>query len=58
MYYIEGKWKEYVKRMICCGINDPRVWAATGGSEILNLNLSNFGINDTRLELRLVPLFK
>ena len=58
MYYIEKKWKECINIMIQSGVNDPRKWATDGGNEILNLNLSNFGIEDTRSEMRLVSLFR
>ena len=58
MYYLESKWKESVVRIRNRGIRDARIWAAEGGNDLLNLNLSNFGIDDTRNELRLVCLFK
>lgn len=40
------------------GVNDPRIWVERGGNEMLNLNLTNFGISNTRSELRLVMLFQ
>ena len=58
MFYIERQWKERVNRMKWNGINDPRAWANNGGNNIMNLNLTNFGIQNTRSELRLVLLFK
>ena len=58
MFYIEQQWKLSVNRMKNNGINDPRVWAEMGGNDILNLNLTNFGIQDTRSELRVILLFK
>ena len=58
MFYIERQWKEIVVRMKTQGIHDPRLWACMGGNEVLNLNLRNFGIEDTRTELRLVLLFR
>ena len=58
MFYIERKWKEIVINMKDNGVIEPRIWAERGGNEILDLNLQNFGINDTRGELRLIMLFK
>ena len=58
MYYIEQKWKDNVARMISHGINEPRIWAQRGGNDLLNLDLSNYGIDDTRSELRLILLFR
>ena len=58
MYYIEQQWKLSINRLRSYGINDPRVWVERGGNEMLELNLSNFGVQDTRSELRLIMLFK
>ena len=58
MFYVEEKWKEEIKRLRARGIHDPKQWASRGGNEVLNLNLSNFGVEDTRAELRLVLLFE
>ena len=58
MLYVEQKWKHFVNEIRSQGLNDPRIWASSGGNKILNLNLSNFGINDTRSELRLVLMYQ
>jgi predicted GIY-YIG superfamily endonuclease len=58
MYYVENQWKQSLNNIRNQGIQDPKVWAQRGGNDVLNLNLSNFGIDDTRSELRLVLLFK
>ena len=58
MFYIERQWKEIIHRYKNRGCIDPREWAERGGNEVLSLNLSNFGIEDTRRELRLILLFK
>ena len=58
MFYIERQWKETIQRLKNRACNDPREWAERGGNDILNLNLSNFGIQNTREELRLILLFK
>ena len=57
MFYVEQKWKECIHALRMQGIHDPRVWANNGGNDVLNLDLSNFGIMNTRDELRLVLLF-
>ena len=51
MFYIEQKWKEEINRLRTRGMYDPKQWALRGGNELLNLNLSNFGIEDTSEEL-------
>ena len=58
MYYVENKWKQNINRLKNLGIQDPRIWANEGGNDILNLNLTNFGVAETREELRLVSLFR
>jgi predicted GIY-YIG superfamily endonuclease len=58
IYYVENQWKQSLNNIRNQGIQDPKVWAQRGGNDVLNLNLSNFGIDDTRSELRLVLLFK
>ena len=58
MLYVEQKWKHFVNEIRSQGLNDPRIWASSGSNKILNLNLSNFGINDTRSELRLVLMYQ
>ena len=58
MFYIERKWKEEINKLRTRGIHDPKQWALRRGNEVLNLNLSNFGIEDTREELQLVLLFQ
>ena len=58
MYYVENQWKQSLNNIRNQVIQDPKVWAQRGGNDVLNLNLSNFGIDDTRSELRLVLLFK
>jgi predicted GIY-YIG superfamily endonuclease len=58
MFYVEQQLKESITQLRGQGINDPRVWANIGGNAVLNLDLSNFGLRDTRDELRLVLLFK
>ena len=58
MYYVENKWKQNINRLKNQGIQDPRIWANEGGNDILNLNLTNFGVAETREELRLVTLFR
>ena len=58
MFYIEKQWKEMIQRLIRQGINNPTLWAERGGNDVLNLRLDNFGVRNTRSELRLVLLFK
>ena len=58
MFYIEDQWKRNINRLLQHGINDPKSWARRGGEDVLNLDLSNFGVEDTRSELRLVLLYK
>ena len=58
MFYLERKWKENVSQSRNNGMHDPRMWATQGGNDILDLDLSNFGIIDTRSELHLILLFK
>ena len=58
MFYIERKRKEFILGMRNRGIHDPRIWASEGGNSILNLNLENFGVTNTREELQLVLLYK
>lgn len=58
MFYIERKWKEFILGIRNWGIHDPRIWASEGGNSILNLNLENFEVTNTREELRLVFLYK
>ena len=58
MYYIEQKWKNNIARLISQGEQRPHQWARRGGNELMNCDLSNYGITDTRSELRLILLFK
>ena len=58
MFYIERQWKESVNRLRMQGYHDPKIWATLGGNDVMNLDLTNFGIVDTRSELRLILLFK
>jgi hypothetical protein len=46
------------KRIRMQGIHNLRSWAQRGGNDVLDLNLSNFGVDDTRSELQLVLLCK
>ena len=58
MFYIESQWKQSIRRIRIQGIHDPRSWAQRGRNDVLDLNLSNFGVDDTQSELQLVLLYK
>ena len=58
MFYIEQQWKESIRRLRMQGIHEPKILAQQGGNDVLNLDLSNYGIENTRDELRLVLLYK
>ena len=59
MFYIESQWKQSIGRIrMQQGIHDPRSWAQRGGNDVLDLNLSNFGVDDTWSELQSVLLYK
>ena len=58
IFYIERKWKEFILGIRNQGIHDQNIWASEGGNSILNLNLENFGVTNTREELQLVLLYK
>ena len=40
------------------GLHDQKIWATLGGNDVMNLNLSYFGIEDTMSQLRLILLFR
>ena len=58
MFYIKRQWKESVNRLRMQGYHDPKIWSSLGKNDVMNLDLTNFGIVDTRSELRLILLFK
>jgi hypothetical protein len=51
IWYVKSQRKQSLNRIRMQGIHDPKIWAQRGGIDVLNLNLSNFGIDDTRSEL-------
>ena len=58
MFYIERQRKESVNRLRIQGYHNPKIWATLDGNDVMNLDLTNFGIVDTRSELILILLFK
>ena len=58
MFYLVKQWKKYINRLRMPGIHDPKMWATIGGNEVMNSDLTTFGIHNTRSELRLILLFK
>ena len=36
-----------VRPLLSQGINDLRLWSQRGGNELLNIDLSNYGMNET-----------